>query len=273
LVEIPKNRAELVGLFSRRRVQGLALAAVLAAGLGVAATSGAFASPSAQTMAAATTPVATAAATPGTGTPGPSGRFGRGPHGGPAGFGGPQVDSVATFLGISTTDLHTALQNGQTLAQIAQAHGKSAADLKAYLLNQDGARIDKLINTNFKQLQGQFPGGPGRGPGGPFGADVATFLGISQSDLRTALQNGQTLAQVAQAHGKSAADLTTFLTNQLKTRLDQAVAAGRITSQQETTQLAQASSRISQMINSTGPKWGPPPGSPAAATPTATPAS
>ncbi len=270
-MELPKSRAELMELFSRRRVQGLAMAFVLSAGLGVAATNGAFAAPSAQSVAAATTPVATASGTPGPAGPGlrgSGGGFGQGPHrGGPGMLGGLFLDPVATYLGISSTDLRTALDGGQTLAQVAQAHGKSASDLKTFLLNQESTRIDQLINTNFKQLQSQSPGGPS-GPGGPFGANVATFLGISETDLHAALQSGQTLAQVAQAHGKSAADLKTFLTTQLKTRLDQDVAAGRITSQQETDRLSQASSRIDQMINSAGPKGGPPP---VAATPTATP--
>jgi hypothetical protein len=270
-VGIPKSRRELAEMVSNRRVQGLAMALVLSAGLGVAATSGAFASPSAQSLAATPTPVATASGTPGPAGPGLGGfggGFGPGPHGGgPGRFGGPFLDRVATYFGISSTDLRTALDNGQTLGQVAQAHGKSTGDLKTFLLNQESTRIDQLINTNFKQLQAQFPGGPGA----PFGADVATFLGISESDLRTALQGGQTLAQVAQAHGKSAADLKTFLTNQLKTRLDQDVSAGRITSQQETDRLSQASSRIDQMINSTGPKWRPPPDGTSTSAPTATP--
>jgi hypothetical protein len=181
-------------------------------------------------------------------------------------MGGGFLDPVASYLGISSADLRTALDNGQTLAQVAQAHGKSASDLKTFLLNQESTRIDQLINTNFKQLRAQFPGQPG----GLFGADVAAFLGMSQSDLHTELQNGQTLAQIAQAHGKSVADLKTFLTNQLKTRLDQDVAAGRITSQQETDRLNQESSRLDQIINRTGPKFGPAPAPPASA-PTATP--
>jgi hypothetical protein len=243
------------------------MALVLSAGLGVAATSGAFASPSTQSLAAASTPVAAASAAPGARGVGPG--FGQGPRGGPGMFGGPLVDSVATYLGMSSNDLHAALNNGQTLAQIAQAHGKTASDLKTFLLNQESTRLDQLINTNFKQLQAQFPGGPG-GPGGPFGADVATYLGISPTDLRAALQNGQTLAQIAQAHGKTTADLKTFLTNQLKTRLDQDVAAGRITSQQEADRLSQSSSRIDQMINSTGPKGGASPAGAPPATPSAT---
>jgi len=98
--------------------------------------------------------------------------------------------------------------------------------------------------------------------GDDFIAPVANDLGVSTTDMRTALDNGQTLAQVAQAHGKSASDLKTYLQNQLKTRLDQEVTAGRLTSQQETDRLNQASTHIDQLINSTGPQGGPPPFAP-----------
>jgi hypothetical protein len=251
------------------RLKALAATGVLAGGIGMAAINGAFAaSPLAP---AAASPVATTVATPtatagaatspsgtppagapaGTRTPGSREGKGGGFFGG--GFFGSSFSSVATFLGISTTDLQTALRNGQTLAQIAQAHGKTSADLKNFLLTQDGARIDKLLTTNFQQAFSQRPPG---GPGFAGFSGVATFLGMSQTDLQTALKGGQTLAQVAQAHGKSAADLKTYLTSQLKTRLDQAVSAGRLTSQQETDQLNQASTRIDQLINSTGPQFG-----------------
>lgn len=196
---------------------------------------------------AASTPTSTATTTPVAGQTAP--RPLRGGFGFGVGPGGGLVDSVATYLGITQSDLHTALGNGQTLAQIAQAHGKTSADLKSYLLSQESPQIDKLLTTNFQQLQAQRPpGGPGQDL-----ADAATFLGISQSTLQTDLQNGRTLAQVAQAQGKTVADLKTYLTSQLKTRLDKAVAANQLTSQHETTILNNASSRLDGLINGTFP--------------------
>ena len=55
----------------------------------------------------------------------------RGP-GGPGGPGfrhGPELDAAAAAIGISTDDLRTALQSGQSLAQVAEAHGKTAQDV------------------------------------------------------------------------------------------------------------------------------------------------
>jgi hypothetical protein len=225
------------------RLKGLAATGILAGGLGIAAINGAFAAP----PAAPGTP--TAVASPVGAQPGARPQNGERGFFGKGFFGGGFIGPIATYLGISTSDLQTALNNGQTLAQIAQAHGKTSADLKNLLMNQESQRIDQLLTTNFQQLRAQRSPG---GPGGPGFSGIATYLGINQSDLQTALQGGQTLAQVAQAHGKSAADLKTFLVSQLKTRLDQAVSAGRLTSQQETDQLNQASTRIDQMINTPG---------------------
>lgn len=269
-----------------KRLQALAATSILAGGLGVAAVSGVFAATTPTPTGTATAAVSAAATTTGSTTPVATATSK--PAGGPRGFfpgpffGGSSANSIATFLGMSASDLQTALKNGQTLAQIAQAHGKTSADLKTFLLNQDSQRIDQLLTTNFQQAfanhPGPGPGGPRGGPGfgGPGLSGVATFLGISQSDLQTALKGGQTLAQVAQAHGKSASDLQTYLVNQLKTRLDAAVTAGRLTSQQETTQLTQATTPIQQMINTAGNQFGPGPGGPrgprpaGSATPTAT---
>jgi hypothetical protein len=222
---------------------------ILIGGLGVAAVAVAFGAPSGLALAAPGTPVATAAAGQPNGARPPFGGPGRGP-GGPRGFIGPgSLDSLASFLGMTTTDLQTALRNGQTLAQVAQAHGKSTADLKTFLTNQLKTRLDQDVasgritsqqETDFlnnassridQEINGTFPKGGPRGPGGPggfgFGLDpaslqtVAQTLGMNETDVRTALQNGQTLAQIAQAHGKTSADVENALLAAYKTRLDQ----------------------------------------------------
>src|SRR5712692_5082606 len=65
---------------------------------------------------------------------------------------------------------------------------------------------------------------------GPFGspnilATAATYIGITDADLRTELQTGKTLAQVAVAHGKTRdgliAALSAEATKQITTAVDQ----------------------------------------------------
>jgi len=148
---------------------------------------------------------------------------------------------------MNATDLQTALRNGQTLAQVAQAHGKSTADLKTFLTNElktrldqqvasgkitsqqettalanASTRIDQQINGTFPKNAGR-PGGRGRGFFGGQGLvqTVATTLGMTTADVQTALQGGKTLAQLATEHGKTSADLENALLAAYKTRLDQ----------------------------------------------------
>ena len=113
------------------------------------------------------------------------------------------------------------------------------------------------------------PGGPGgrghggRGGRGGFGAGlsvVATAIGIPEADLRTALQGGQTIAQVAQAHNVTADAVIAALTTDLQTRLDKEVAAGTITQAQADLRKADAATRFADLVNRSGPFGGHGPG-------------
>src|SRR6185295_17871443 len=66
--------------------------------------------------------------------------FGGGPgdhgRGGP-GFGGGDPAKIADFLGITADQFHTEIDaTGATLATVAQAHGKSRDELKAFLTDE-----------------------------------------------------------------------------------------------------------------------------------------
>ena len=98
-------------------------------------------------------------------------------------------------------------------------------------------------------------GGPG-GIGGPNSAALTQFLGIQDTALKTALQSGKSLAQVAQDNGKTRDALKTFLSTQAKTRIDAAVAAGKLTQDQATKMLANQSTHLDQMIDRTGAPGG-----------------
>jgi hypothetical protein len=78
---------------------------------------------------------------------------------------------------------------------------------------------------------------------------LAAYLGLTDFQLQIDLSQGQTLNQIAQAQGKSPADLKTFLLGQLKVQYDQAVTIGRINSQQEDALLSQASAQLDQMMS------------------------
>jgi hypothetical protein len=65
----------------------------------------------------------------------------------------------------------------------------------------------------------------------PFDA-AATYLGISRDALHQALASGKTLAQVAQANGKTVPGLEAAMTAPFTARIADAVKSGRLTKQQ-----------------------------------------
>ena len=195
---------------------------------------------------------------------------------------GPNDDfaAAATYLGLSQSELQTALQSGKTLAQVANAtSGKSSSGLIDALVAAEQTELEAAVTagrltqaqadqltatlktrfTNF--VNGTMPrfGGHGHGPGGP-GDDLAaaaTYLGLSQSELQTALQSGKTLAQVANAtSGKSSSGLIDALVAAEQTELQAAVTAGRLTQAQADALAANLKDRVTSMVNGVRPAHG-----------------
>ena len=83
-------------------------------------------------------------------------------------------------------------------------------------------------------MQGARRGG-GVGMGGAINGmstNVADFLGISLTDLRTARQSGKSMAQIAVDAGKTEQELIDFMSAQRIAQLDQLVVDGKITQAQ-----------------------------------------
>ena len=98
------------------------------------------------------------------------------------------------------------------------------------------------------------------GPGGPhadIAAAVASYVGLTEAQVRTQRDAGKSLADIAKAQGKTVAGLQTAIYDAVKADLDKAVAAGTITSAQEATRLADLQSHLDDIVNRTGPPPGP----------------
>lgn len=85
---------------------------------------------------------------------GPKGGHGPGGHGGPGpraegmrGGPGELMGSVAAAIGIDQQTLMQELRSGKTLAQVAEAHGKSREDVKAALGDKFGPMLDRMLDT------------------------------------------------------------------------------------------------------------------------------
>jgi hypothetical protein len=195
---------------------------------------------------------------------------------------GDELAAAATYLGVTQSDLLTQLQSGKTLAQIADAtSGKSAAGLVDALVAAEKKEIDAAVSAGRitqaqadriePTLKARFtdlvngtlpPRGPGfGGHHGAFGHGLdaaATYLGISEDALRTQLEAGKTLAQIADAtSGKSAAGLIDALVAAETKEIDGALSAGRITQAEHDQILSGLKDRITALVNGKRPAGAP----------------
>lgn len=95
------------------------------------------------------------------------------------------------------------------------------------------------------------------GKGGP-GLDVASqALGMTVDELHTALDGGQTLAQVAADKGVNVQVIIDALVAERTTHVNQEVADGKITQAEADTKLADVTQRVTDMVNNPRPEGGP----------------
>jgi hypothetical protein len=210
---------------------------------------------------------------------------GHGP-GGPGGHGAFGMvfadESVATALGLTADELKTELHAGKTLADIAKEKSVDvskvtsavAATLKAKL---DAALADgKLTQAQYDEqsekltekatsiVNGEKPDGMGFGggcgPGGPGGfgmvfadGSVATALGLTADELKTELQAGKTLADIAKEKSVDVTKVTSAVAAALKAKLDAALADGRLTQAQYDEQSAKLTEVATSIINGEKP--------------------
>jgi polyhydroxyalkanoate synthesis regulator phasin len=160
------------------------------------------------------------------------------------------LDSVARHLGISSQKLEEATK--------AAAVDQVDAALKEGKITQ--AQADEL---KARIQSGGFPplAGPLLGPrfghfhrGGPplFGEKLsaaADYLGLSQAELRTKLNDGQTLANIARANGKSVDGLKQAILDEAEKKLDQLVADGDLTRAEADAMLARMKSHIADLVD------------------------
>jgi hypothetical protein len=79
---------------------------------------------------------------------------------------------------------------------------------------------------------------------------AAAYIGVKPKALAAELK-GKSLAQVATAHGKTAAGLKAALLKRFQARLDKAVAAGRLSQSAADARLARISARLDALISKT----------------------
>jgi hypothetical protein len=178
---------------------------------------------------------------------------------------------AATHLGSPKQESQAVLNDAAN--QLGVTPSALSAALKKALENRVDAavaagRLTKAQGDEIKQRieSGDFPlfGGPGLGFGfhhaiGMFGGGfdaAATYLGLTEDQLRTQLESGKSLADVAKAKGKSVDGLIDAIVADAKTKLDAAVKAGRITQSQEDSILSDLKEHITDLVNGALPRPG-----------------
>jgi hypothetical protein len=152
------------------------------------------------------------------------------------------ITDAAKKLGVQPSELSSALKKAlEDRVDAAVAAGR--------ITKADGDRLKQMIESN------NFPlfAGPGLGFGFEHhlhGLDAAaSYLGLTEAQLEQKLESGKTLAQVAKDEGKSVDGLVAALKGDLKSKLDDAVSAGRLTKAQEAQILKDADQRITAFVN------------------------
>jgi hypothetical protein len=164
------------------------------------------------------------------------------------------IEDAAGQLGVTPQRLTDALK--QALKNRVDEAVKDGRMTKA-----EGAKLKESIDAGEMPLFG-----PGPGPGfrhhmvGPFHTKfeaAADYLGMTEAQLREALESGKTLAEVAKDRHKSVDGLVNALLAGAEKKLDAAVAAGELTKAEEKEMLAGLKDRITDLVKGRFPE---PPG-------------
>jgi hypothetical protein len=158
------------------------------------------------------------------------------------------IADAAKQLGIEPAKLSDALKK-------AQENRVDAAVAAGRLTKAEGDALKARIESGGLPL---VLGGPlhglHRGMFGPGLDAAATYLGVTEAQLRTELESGKTLAQIATAHGKTAEGLVGALLDAAKQKLDSAVAAGRLSRADADSMLAGLKDRMTELVNGRFPR-------------------
>jgi hypothetical protein len=123
-------------------------------------------------------------------------------------------------------------------------------------------QADAVIAALEEARPAKGPGhrGPrGKGARGIFGRGLDTAagaIGITAEELRTALRDGQSLADVARSKNVDPEKVVSALVAEVKTHLDEEVASGRHTRAEADQKLARVTERIRAFVNGEAPLKG-----------------
>jgi polyhydroxyalkanoate synthesis regulator phasin len=158
------------------------------------------------------------------------------------------IDDAAAQLGVEPDALSSALED-------AMKNRVDAAVDAGMLTEEQATELKERIDSGNLPLLGpgvRGPGFHGHGPGhlgrGEVFAAAAAYLGLTEAELRTQLEDG-TLADVATAEGKSVSGLVDAMVAAAEKSIDEAVAAGKLTEEQASLMKAGLEEHLTARVN------------------------
>jgi hypothetical protein len=154
------------------------------------------------------------------------------------------IGRVAEKLGVSEDELSNAVKEVELeMIDEALAEGR--------ITEEQAAEMRQRVESGELRFPG---GGPRHHPGRCLVAhqlveETARILGIEEAAVIDALQDGQSLAQIAEANGMGAEEYKAALTEAAKAKFAQAVENGRITQERADQMLAKFTENLDRIIN------------------------
>ena len=197
----------------------------------------------------------------------------------------PQIlAAAAEALGMTEAELKTELQGGKSIKQVADAKNvnidtviaKMTAAVKAHLdaevasgehtqaeadakLAEFQTRVTEMVNKNGlppRGGRGDHGRRSGHSPAKFATANLATVLKLTEAELKTELQSGKSLKQIADAKNVDIADVKAVLESDFTAHLDAEVASGKHTQAEADAKLAEFKTRLDDMVNGVRPAGG-----------------
>jgi hypothetical protein len=178
---------------------------------------------------------------------------------------GEHLAAAADAIGITEEELRAALEDGQSIAQVAEANDvevQAVVDaMVAAATEQLEGVIDELPDRMAEVVEREgLPERPGHHRRGHFGAGLdaaAEAIGIESEELRAALRDGSTIAEVAEANDVDVETVVDALVADAEAHLDEAVEDGRLSEEEATERKADLPERIEALVNGERPAFGP----------------
>lgn len=154
-----------------------------------------------------------------------------------------------TFGGLTATSVASAQYGGSNDTDAAEVEetDTEATETDGLLQVQDAPQDD--ADEGNVDGDDDNDGDRNRRRGGCKLEAAAAAIGIDEADLQAALEDGSTIAEVAEANGVAVDDVIDAMVEAKAEKLDAKVAEGRITQEEADEKLANAEERITDRVN------------------------